>query len=160
MCSWWWVEEPPETCRVSVKINKLKKCCILLAVICNFWNLFTPPAKFHRTSCQCDTGVLYPEQKWLESEVNHSVLTATEVKERMDLYLHASTHLRSVLFNEWTAKTNLLGVASNRNEYQQYFLGDKGGRCVGLTTLPPSCTDCLDIWESQPPGNLRVCPGL
>jgi hypothetical protein len=38
--------------------------------------------------------------------------------------------------------------ASNRNEYQEYFLGDKGGRCVGLTTVPPTCADCLDIWES------------
>jgi len=27
--------------------------------------------------------------------------------------------------------------ASNRNEYQEYFVGGKGGRCVGLTTLPP-----------------------
>jgi hypothetical protein len=25
-------------------------------------------------------------------------------------------------------------LASNRNEYQEYFLGGKGGRCVGLTT--------------------------
>jgi hypothetical protein len=34
-----------------------------------------------------------------------------------------------------------LGVdsASNSNEYQEHFLGDKGGRCVRLTTLPPSC---------------------
>jgi len=30
-------------------------------------------------------------------------------------------------------------TASNRNEYQEYFLGGKGGRCVELTTLPPSC---------------------
>ena len=35
MCSWWWAEEPPETRRASVKINKFKKGCILLAVICN-----------------------------------------------------------------------------------------------------------------------------
>jgi len=35
--------------------------------------------------------------------------------------------------------------ASNRNEYQEYFLGRKVGRCVGLTTLPPSCDDCLAI---------------
>ena len=28
--------------------------------------------------------------------------------------------------------------ASNRNEYQEHFLGVKSGRCVGLTTLPPS----------------------
>ena len=50
--------------------------------------------------------------------------------------------------------------ASNRNEYQEYFLGGKGGRCVGLTTLPPSCADFLEICEPQPPGNLRACPGL
>jgi hypothetical protein len=50
-----------------------------------------------------------------------------------------------------------LGVdsASNRNEYQEYFFGGKGGRCVGVTTLPPSCADCLEIWEPQPPGTLK-----
>ena len=38
---------------------------------------------------------------------------------------------------------------------QEYFLEGKGGRCVGLTTLSPSFADCLEIWESQPPGTLR-----
>ena len=33
----------------------------------------------------------------------------------------------------------------------------KGGRCVRLTTLPPSCADCLEIWELQPVGTLRDC---
>jgi len=33
-------------------------------------------------------------------------------------------------------------------------------RCVWLTTLPPSCADCFKIWEPQPPGTLRACPGL
>ena len=36
----------------------------------------------------------------------------------------------------------------------------KSGRCLGLTTLPPSCADCLEIWEPQPPGTLWACPGL
>jgi hypothetical protein len=36
MCSWWWTEEPPETCRASVKINEFKKSCILLPVNCNY----------------------------------------------------------------------------------------------------------------------------
>jgi hypothetical protein len=49
--------------------------------------------------------------------------------------------------------------ASNRNEYQEYFLACKGGRCVGLTNLPPSCVDCLEIWEPQHPGTLWACPG-
>jgi len=26
--------------------------------------------------------------------------------------------------------------------------------------LPPSCASCLEIWEPQPPGTLRACPGL
>ena len=54
-----------------------------------------------------------------------------------------------------------LGVdsAPNRNEYQEYFLEGKGGRCVGLT-LPTSCADCPEIWEPQPHGTLRACPGL
>jgi hypothetical protein len=33
--------------------------------------------------------------------------------------------------------------ASNRNKYQEYFLGDKGGWCVGLTNLPPVCAVVL-----------------
>ena len=49
--------------------------------------------------------------------------------------------------------------ASNRNEYQE-LAGGKGGRFVGLMTSPPSCADCLEIWEPQPPGILWVCPGL
>ena len=34
-------------------------------------------------------------------------------------------------------------------------MGSKGGRYVRLTTLPPSCVDCLEIWAPQPPGTLR-----
>ena len=39
----------------------------------------------------------------------------------------------------------------------------KGGRCVGLTTLPPSCADCLEIWEPEPPGTsgpVQACNGI
>jgi len=50
--------------------------------------------------------------------------------------------------------------ASNRNEYREHFLGGKVSRCVGLTTVLPLCADCLEIWEPQPPGTLRTCPGL
>ena len=50
--------------------------------------------------------------------------------------------------------------APNRSEYQEYFLEGKGGRCIGLTILPLSCADCLEIWEPQPPGTLWGCPGL
>jgi hypothetical protein len=50
---------------------------------------------------------------------------------------------------------------SNRHEYQKYILGDKGGRCVGVTTLPPSCVDCLEILGASsswnPQGLSRDC---
>jgi len=44
--------------------------------------------------------------------------------------------------------------------HQEYLLRGKGGGCLGLTTLTPSCADCLEIWEPQPPGTLRNRPGL
>jgi len=47
---------------------------------------------------------------------------------------------------------------SNRYEYQEYFLECKGGRCLGLTTLHLHVP--TEIWEPQPPGTLRACPGL
>jgi hypothetical protein len=57
-----------------------------------------------------------------------------------------------------------LGIdsSSNRNEYQEYFVGGKGGWCLGLTTFPPPCSDCLktSTLKPQPPGTLRTCPGL
>jgi hypothetical protein len=40
------------------------------------------------------------------------------------------------------------------------FPGGKGGWCIGLTTLPPSCTYCHEIWEPQHHGTLWVCPGM
>ena len=52
--------------------------------------------------------------------------------------------------------------ASNRNEYQEHFLGDKNGRCVRLTTLPPSCAVVMksgNLNFVEPSGPLRACNG-
>jgi hypothetical protein len=40
------------------------------------------------------------------------------------------------------------------------FPGGKGGRDVGLTTLPPLYSDCLKNLEAQPSGTLRACQSL
>jgi hypothetical protein len=54
--------------------------------------------------------------------------------------------------------------ACNRNEYQGHLLGSKGGQCVGLTTLPPSCAGCLEILKAStswsPPGLSTPVMGL
>jgi hypothetical protein len=37
--------------------------------------------------------------------------------------------------------------------------GGKGGRCVRLTTLPPSCAECHEIWEPKPLGQTGTVTG-
>ena len=37
----------------------------------------------------------------------------------------------------------MVDAASNRIEYQDVSPVDKGGQCLWLMTLPPSCADCL-----------------
>ena len=52
--------------------------------------------------------------------------------------------------------------ASNRNEYQEYFVWGKGSRCLRLTTLPPSCavvTKSGSLNFLEPSGPLRACNG-
>ena len=56
----------------------------------------------------------------------------------------------------------MVDSASNRNEYQKHFLGGKGGRCVRLTTLPPSCavvtkSGNLNFLEAS--GTVQTCNG-
>jgi hypothetical protein len=59
----------------------------------------------------------------------------------MTFFTHVLTRVAGLL-NIYDIRPNYgpgVDSASNRNEYQKYFLGGKGGRCVRLTTLPPSC---------------------
>ena len=36
--------------------------------------------------------------------------------------------------------------SASKNGYQD-IPGGKGGQCVGVTTLPPSCAKCHEIWK-------------
>ena len=57
-----------------------------------------------------------------------------------------------------SSRTMALGLTEPQTEMNTRNIslgGAKGGWCMGLTTLPPSCADCLEIWESQTPGTLR-----
>ena len=52
--------------------------------------------------------------------------------------------------------------ASNRCEYQKYFLGGKGSRCVRLTTLPPTCAVVMksgNLNFLEPSGSVQACNG-
>jgi hypothetical protein len=50
---------------------------------------------------------------------------------------------------EPSGHTVALESTQNRNEQQRYLLGGKGGQWAGLTTLSPSCADCLKIWGAS-----------
>jgi hypothetical protein len=52
-----------------------------------------------------------------------------------------------------------VGTVSNIHEYQEYLLDGKCDWCVGLTTLPPSCSDYSEIWKPHLPGILRPVQG-
>ena len=58
---------------------------------------------------------------------------------------HCNFHWQSL----WLPNGPGVDWASNRNEYQGVKL-----------TLPPSCAECPEIWEPQPPAALRVCIGI
>ena len=52
--------------------------------------------------------------------------------------------------------------ASNRNEYKEYFLGGKGGRCVRLTTYhhPGAVvTKSVSLNFLEPSGSVQACNG-
>jgi len=55
-----------------------------------------------------------------------------------------------------TSLKSWVGSASNRIEYQEYFLGSKGGRCDNITSC---CVDRLEIWEPQLLETLRTFQG-
>jgi hypothetical protein len=68
----------------------------------------------------------------------------------------------TAIFHWHNPSFRTMGLVSTHpltNDYQEYFLRGKGGRCLRLTRLPPSCADCHEIWEPQPPANLGACPG-
>jgi hypothetical protein len=61
----------------------------------------------------------------------------------------------SLEFFHWhnpSGRTIALGLTHTLTEMsiRNISWGSKGGRCLGLNTLPYSCVDCLEIWERQP----------
>jgi hypothetical protein len=48
---------------------------------------------------------------------------------------------------------NLILNTSRHTAALGYLLEGKGGRCVVITTLPPSCTECLEILEASTSGS-------
>jgi hypothetical protein len=65
-------------------------------------------------------------------------------------------------WHKTSGRTMALGLTRPQTEMsiRNISWGSKGGQCIGLTTLSPSCANCLEIWVPQPPGTLRACTGI
>jgi len=55
---------------------------------------------------------------------------------------------------------NFFFITVDINDHQGNFLVGEGGQGLGLTTLPSSFADCLEIWVPEPPGTHRACTGI
>jgi hypothetical protein len=61
------------------------------------------------------------------------------------------------------SRTMALGLTQPLTEMStgNIYLGGKGGRCVGLTTLPHSCVNCLEIFNLlEPSGTVQAHNGI
>jgi hypothetical protein len=92
---------------------------------------------------------------YLETALYVSGGTSTHHQERKQLHLQHLVFVRPLL-----PLSGRLQPPTEMSTRNISWGGIKGGRCVGLTILPPSCVDCLEIWEPQPPGTLWACLGL
>ena len=66
-------------------------------------------------------------------------------------------YLRGLYLSYLLVYLNPIGIPCLNNN-QEYFPSGNGGRCVGLTTLPPSYACFLEILEPETVGTLTVCP--
>jgi hypothetical protein len=106
--------------------------------------ILSPPNNFYNRQCYQNPINRFEDVQKMERE--------------RTLFLH-NAFISHSLSKECTVREE--HPNDSKHKYlQQYFLGGKGGRCVGLTSLPPSCANCLKIWEPQPAGTLRASPGL
>jgi hypothetical protein len=121
---------------------------------------FRPPPGFDPRTTQPIAQSLYRLRYPAEAQLVEGLHYMPEVRGFYSRWCHCNLSLTQSFRSHYGPGVDSF---SNRNEYQQYFLGGGGGKCcqyVGLTTLPPSCADFLETWEPELPGTLRACPGL
>ena len=65
---------------------------------------------------------------------------------RMNKWVHVEMDFQPELkcLGAWVSVPRV--DSASKNEYQD-IPGGKCGRCVGVTTLQPSCDECHEIWE-------------
>ena len=153
----------PARIRVTRHINNIAPCSIRNDTVIFVQNGFWSPLHFESYSVQsekrkfsyqtCQLSVLLRLSPidifWTESWLRHCA-TSRKVAGSIPDGVIGIFH-----WHNSSGRTVALGLIQPLTE-----MSTRNISCVGLTALPPSWADCLEIWEPQPPGTLRACPGL
>ena len=143
------------------------RCTILLNIFIYYSSLHVSgihvPIIRRKLLCLCDTRIC--NSVWVASGVIGvrggaagwgTALQAGRLPVRFPMASFEFFHWRNP-----SGRTMALWLTQSLTEMSTRNISwSKGGRCVGLTTLPRSCAECLDIWEPKPPGTLRAWKGL
>jgi len=149
------------------------ECCVLWGT-CLCDELITRPEESYRLWCvaMCDLQTSWMRRPWptggCRAKNNQTTrgYAVAQLVEALSYKLECpGLDSRWYHWNfHWhnpSGRTMTLGLIQPLTEMStRNFPGGKGARCVGLTTLPLSCADCLEIWKPQPPRTLRNCPGI
>ena len=143
--------------------------CLLLSLSFDSFYLLCLPSEIYDCLQSFSTHYILPAfcgplnlkfSYLLETNQIHTLVFESHYLHFTPLRIWLSSRVRFPMVSLWSNYDPGVDLASNISEYQEYFLGGKSGRCLGFTTLPPLCANCLEFWTSQPPRILRACPGL
>jgi len=141
-----------------------------LACICSYLKSFLKykfsildthhPGTLHICEQWCEHLWLFSEAKW--GPHGHVMVQLVEAPSQKVMGSIPDGVIWIFHWHNPSGRTRAMGLTQPLIEMstRNISLGGKGSQCVGLTTLPPSCADCLEIWEPQLHGNLGACPGL
>ena len=131
-----------------MKLRLIRVC--IRRHIPRYWNsqkLYRENIKYFFTMTPFDMGTVIVNMGHAVAQFVEALCCKSEGRRFDFRWCHWSLSLTVLPAALWPG----VDSASNGNEYQEYFLDGKGGRCVGLTILQPSCADCLKIWEAEVP---------
>ena len=85
-----------------------------------------------------------------------SVIVSETARPHLDMTtLHSFIlHIARLFLPFYHLKT--ISLVQKTVGFSSFPLNCKGGRCLELTNLPPSCAECLEICEPRSSGILRV----
>jgi len=171
-----------EFCKSCGKVKQLQQCnryssleytyladvsfpflhkALIIMFICYLCKLYSGTVKMYLCVPQCRSSLIYILYTVYEASLMHILFIYTIYK-----FIVIEYHSNKIIDHYQLTRIFIWYLichsASNRNEYQVYFMGAQGGQCIRLTTLPPSCAVVMKSGKLnflEPSGPLQACNG-